>query len=176
MENSLDEQYLVWLYSQAHSLRLKNPTRTYWGLFRQLYFKEFIWLIPNDDNRAEDGRDLRYEFIDQMDIENAPASWMRMGCNVLEMLTALSRRLAFEGEGHPADWLWLLLVNLDLSGLNDRGYSRHKRRVDEILENMIWRTYEPDGRGGLFPLRHPVEDQREVEVWYQLCAYLLEHD
>jgi hypothetical protein len=44
--------------------------------------------------------------------------------------------------------------------------------VDEILERVIGRTYRPDGRGGFFPLRYAEKDQREVELWYQLNAYV----
>jgi hypothetical protein len=40
---------------------------------------------------------------------------------------------------------------------------------------LIWRTYEPDGSGGFFPLMHP-SDQRirhKVEIWTQMNAYWL---
>jgi len=62
MNEPLDDLYLTWLYSQIGSIKLKQPSRTYWSLFRQLYTKEFVWIIPNDDNRIEDGRDLRFKF------------------------------------------------------------------------------------------------------------------
>jgi hypothetical protein len=48
--------------------------------------------------------------------------------------------------------------------------------VDEALSALIYRTYDRDGTGGLFPLTHPEEDQRKVEIWYQLNAYLLERE
>lgn len=176
MDEPLDEQYLKWLYHQVASVRLKNPARTYWALLRHLYTKEFVWLVPNDDNRVEDGRDLRYEFIEDHDIQPDP-DWLDMGCSMLEMLIGLSRRLAFEAEGEVRDWFWQLLENLDLQRFNDAYYSGGNPKstvVDETLDTVIFRTYDVDGRGGLFPLNDTNEDQREVELWYQLSYYLRE--
>lgn len=175
MSPPLDDQYLTWLYSQVGSVRLKNPNRTYWSLIRQLYTKEFIWIIPNDDNRVEDGRDLRYEFLECEGITDPEQEWLSLGCSMLEMLIALSRRLAFETDDEPRAWFWHLLEQLDLEQFNDRAYDDHARAlIDEALDRVIWRLYSPDGRGGLFPLRRANEDQRDVELWYQFSAYLAE--
>ena len=180
MTSPLDDQYLEWLYRQVASIRLKNPTRTYWSLIRQLYAKEFVWLVPNDDNRVEDGRDLRYEFMDHirgLETDQVDPEWLGLGCSVLEMLMGLSRRLAFEDGGEARDWFWALLENLDLHDCTDYVYrSLDVVDIEESLDDLIWRTYEDNGRGGLFPLRHPEEDQRDVELWYQMSAYLLERD
>jgi hypothetical protein len=176
MSQPLDDQYLEWLYAQVASVKQKNPSRSYWTLMRQLYTKEYIWLVPNDDNRMQDGLDLRLEFMDE-DVWSE--EWMSLGCSMLELFIGLSRRLAFEAEGEARDWFWQLLNNLDLSDLNDHIYhegTRTVNRVDRILDNVIWRTYNKDGSKGLFPLKHPDEDQRDVEIWYQMSAYLLETD
>jgi len=45
-------------------------------------------------------------------------------------------------------------------------------QVDEILESLIWRTYDPDGHGGFFPLRRPKGDQTEEEIWHQMNLYV----
>jgi hypothetical protein len=44
--------------------------------------------------------------------------------------------------------------------------------VEDILDTCIWRTYQPDGQGGFFPLAWPEEDQTKVELWYQIAAYI----
>lgn len=178
MSEPLDEQYLTWLYSQVGSVKLKNPSRTYWSLLRQLFTKEFVWIIPNDDNRVEDGRDLRYEFLRDAGIKRADADWLGLECSILEMLIGLSRRLSFEDEkeADPRWWFWKLLENLGLSTINDRQYDElYARGIDETLDRIVWRTYNHNGEGGLFPLRYPEEDQKDVEIWYQMSAYLLEH-
>lgn len=140
---------------------------------RQLYTKEFVWFIPNDDNRVEDGRELRHEFLDEQEFDDVDPDWMGLGCSMLEMFIGLSRRLAFQTESEPRVWFWHLMDTLDLRICNDKSNYAQKR-VDDILSVVIWRNYEPDGRGGLFPLRTPAQDQRRVEIWYQLAAYLLE--
>lgn len=178
MSQPLDELYLTWLYHQVGSIKLRNPARTFWSLFRQLHITEFVWIVPNDDNRVEDGRDLRQEFIQQERIDDVDRDWMELGCSMLELLIGLSRVLAFEAEGEPRDWFWTLIENLGLEEMNDRTYRSApdvaERIICETANRVIWRTYSPDGRGGLFPLDHPEHDQRDVEIWYQLNAYLLE--
>jgi hypothetical protein len=169
---ALDDLYLSWLYSQVGDVKVRNKSRTYWDLFRQMYNKPFVWLIPNDDNRVQDGLDLRYEWAMESGI--APAhEWMEMDCSFLEIVIALSRRLAFEGEGHPPVWFWHLLENLGLHECTDRP-KYNQGWVNEVLDTVIQRTYGPDGRGGFFPLRYPRHDQREVELWYQMNEYLLD--
>lgn len=177
MDEPLDELYIKWLYRQVASIRYTNPARTYWSLIRHLFTKEYVWLVPNDDNRMEDGRDLRNEFIRDCDVDPGP-QWMGIGCSMLEMLIGLSRRLAFEAEGESRGWFWEMLENLDLRHYTDAYYEEADRDqvecVEEILDGVIWRTFEPNGRGGLFPLKYPEDDQRYVEIWYQLSYYLLE--
>lgn len=175
MSPPIDELYFQWLYSQVGSLKIANPSKTYWTLLKKLFTKEFIWIVPNDDNRAEDGRALRKEFLDEVEVAEVDPVWMRLGCSILELLIGISRRLNFEDESRgPDEWFWCLIENLSLKRYNDR-VRFPERTVDEILDALIWRTYEPDGHGGLFPLRTPRADQRDVEIWYQLSAYLLEN-
>jgi hypothetical protein len=175
MSEPLDEQYLIWLYARIGSVKVTNPSRTYWSLIRQLFTKEFVWIIPNDDNRVEDGRDLRYRFLEENNVEDIDPNWMGLGCSILELLLGLANRLSFEAEGFSKDWFWELLKNLGLDKYNDAQKNAPKK-IDEVMDKVIWRTYDFDGRGGLFPLKEPREDQRDVEIWYQLCAYLLERD
>jgi hypothetical protein len=92
---------------------------------------------------------------------------------MLEMLVGLSRRLSIQGGGEPREWFWHLIENLELEEYNDET-PIPQREVDEVLERVIWRLYKKNGRGGLFPLRRTTDDQRRVELWRQLNAYLLE--
>lgn len=140
---------------------------------RHLFTKEFVWIVANDDNRAADGIDLRHEFLNET-LNMKEPSWMQIGCSVLEMLIALSRRLAFETEREPRGWFWHLIETLDLHIYTDEA-GAPAETVSDILDKMIWRNYHPDGSGGgLFPLESSHDDQRGVEIWYQLSAYLVE--
>lgn len=173
MTAPLDDLYLTWLYSQASSVKLRRPSRTYWNLFRQLYTKECVWFIPNDDNRLEDGRELRELFLYEQRAEDPPREWLDLGCSFLELLIGLSRRLSFETEREARDWFWEMLQNLGISTYTDAS-SYSEEEVDDKLDNVLWRTYKHNGEGGLFPLKHAREDQRDVELWYQLSAYILQ--
>lgn len=171
----LDELYLQWLYGQVAEVRYKTRSRTYWSLFGILYRKEFAWTILNDDNRVADGIKLREEFMEDEGLDRVDQNWLEEPCSFLEMLIGLARHLAFLTEGDVKDWFWHCLQTLDLYMYTD---ARHipEDEVNEILDVVIWRRYGRDGQGGLFPLKHPTRDQRRVELWYQLNAYLMEND
>lgn len=175
MVDSIEESYFVWLYDLVGSTRNKNPKRTHWNLMRYLHKREFVWIVPNDDNRAEDGRDLRGFFIDEKGIDRVDPDWLSLGCSIFEMLIGISKRLSFEDDRDPVVWFGELLGNLKLLGCTD-DKSLPVKRVDEVVDKVIWRTYDSNGKGGLFPLKNPTQDQRKVELWYQLCAYLLDED
>jgi hypothetical protein len=65
-----------------------------------------------------------------------------------------------------------LLENIGLDSFTDNRYE--EGYVDEVVQRVVFRKYARNGHGGLFPLRHADEDQRDIEIWYQLSAYLLE--
>jgi hypothetical protein len=87
----------------------------------------------------------------------------------------LARRAEFITDDRAQDWFWEFLENLDLSGFDD-SEEIDPADVAEILDRFIWRTYNRNGEGGIFPLKNPRSDQRDVELWYQLAAYIREND
>ncbi len=172
--HGLDEGYLYWLNSLVEPVRNPNPARTHSLLIEQLFLKEFRWSVPNDDNRAEDGKELRQEFLYEYDVDQ---KWMSEPCSVMEMLVALARRVAFEANGEPDEWFWILLNNLGLDRYTDDVYGDMvETEVNDVLDIFIERRYGHNGEGGgLFPLEDTRADQREFEIWYQMSSYLLEH-
>lgn len=170
MGEPLDEQYFKWLYGQVDT---SSEGYSWWDITRILYKKEFAWFVPNDDNRAEDGRELRREFMAVTRARRVTENWLTLGCSMLELLIALARRLEFETDISSKTWFWALMENAGLRNYHD-GRNVPFNTVDEILDRIIWRTYQPSGRGGLFPLRKPSDNQQRVEIWYQMSAYLLE--
>lgn len=172
----LDELYFTWLYSKVGSVKEAHPSKTYWAILKKLFTKEFIWLVPNDDNRAEDGRDLRKEFLHQERITRVDDDWMRLGCSMLELLIALARRMEFESPGWTVKArFWELMENLLLDKYSD-DCPFSEQEIDDILDAVIWRTYADDGTGSLFPLRNVRQPTPQLEIWYQMCAYLIEND
>lgn len=177
MSAALDELYFDWLYRKVARSRAKtNPRLNHRNLLHILYTKEFVWLIPNDDNRVEDGKDLRYEFLTAQELHVRPEDrhWLELGCSMLEMLIALAKRFAFEAEGTTKERFWQMLENIGLAEIND-SVDISREEVEQVLDRVIWRTYNYNGGGGLFPLVHAERDQRKVELWYQLSAYVIEN-
>ena len=178
---TLDDAYFEWLYSQVGPLKNRNPERNFWHLCRKLHSTEFIWFVPNDDNRVEDGKELRNAFLvsTRRQLDDPHGLFMDLGCSMLEMLVALSKMAAFESGRSHVEWFWRLMHNLELDSYSDKVYGRTvadgvDEGVEEVLDRLNQRTYSYDGRGGLFPLHHARQDQREIELWYQMSSYLLE--
>ena len=156
-----DDDYFRWLTSQ-----IDYPTsHSYFDLFSRMHLWDFAWFISGDDNRRQDALDLRREFY-QSDYNS------RNLVSVLEVVIVLSRAFEFTADGPAPYWAWHMIKNLGLVRCSDP--LKHPEKVDDILHALVWRTYEPNGRGGFFPLKYPKEDQRKVELWYQMNAYIQE--
>jgi len=172
MNSSLAEDYLQWLEPQIRD-EFVNRGATYRHMLECMFDKDYVWLVPNDDNRLQDGLDLRAEFCFSHNVQpdhvltHKPSSF-------LEVLIGLSRRLAFVAGGTPQGWAWQLIVNLELPNMTDP-LSRYKvRKLNDIMDTTIFRTYQPNGLGGFFRLSWPERDMRKVELWYQMAAYISE--
>lgn len=175
MDEPIEDVYFNWLYTKVASITVpKTPSLTYYTLLRDLHSTEFIWLVSGDDNRAEDGLELRKEFLNMAQLNQNPP-WMSIPCSVLEMLIAFAKRAEFDTDFTFREWFWIFLDNLGLSELNDAMLGI-TQTVDIVLDTFIWRTYEANGEGGLFPMQNFKVDQRKVEIFYQWCAWVYEND
>jgi hypothetical protein len=160
-----EQKYFIWLCEQIH---LEESVRhNHIGMFSLLHQKEFIWLVPHDDNRVADGYALRDEFM--KGVHHA----FPFGVSTLEVLVGLSRRVAFQTEGEPEWWAWKLIENLGLDKFEGNDFDVFKDEVNEILDNLIYRRYKPNGEGGFFPLPNTDEDQTKVEIWKQMSTYVV---
>ena len=174
MDEPFEDLYLNWLYAKvAYSDAPSSPSVSYHKLLQMLHSIEFVWVIAMDENRAQDGLELRNEYIKQAHISDVPEDWYNMPCSILEMLIAFSRIASFETEYSAKEWFWMFLENIGLADQTDSSVGL-STLVTEVIDVLIWRTYDPDGHGGLFPLEDPPEDQRRVEIWHQFCEYLVD--
>lgn len=157
--------------------RIVGRKDIYSTLLRKLYSMEFYPIVPYDDNRCVDGIHLREQYTDFVGAQ-APSLVPGGKCKILEMLIALAIRLEFElaqseYEQPARKWFWLLIENLDL--LKAKDGTSYLASVESKIKILVERSYNPNGRGGLFPLRYPKRDQRDVEIWYQMTDYILEN-
>lgn len=178
MTSSLEEGYFEWLAGQIRNPNHSALSKTYWDVTKLMHDVEFEWQIPNDDNRMSDGHDLRIEYcrevLDIVELDDIPEIIWRPSVSFCEVLVGLSRRVAFATDGSADVWAWHLFTNLHLDKFSDPLSKAKTVQAEEILEKVIFREYLPDGDGGFFPLAFPTEDQREVEIWAQMGAYLEE--
>lgn len=174
MIEPFEESYFNWLCAKVNRVENPTPSLTYRRLLSVLHSTEFVWLLSGDDNRAEDGVDLRHRFTVESGLE-PDYIWMNTSCSLLEMLIAFSERAAFQTLISAYDWFWIFITNLGLSEYNDASFA-NEHEIGEVLYSLVWRTYEWNGSGGLFPLRRPEHDQRKVEIWYQFCEYLIDQE
>lgn len=178
-ESLRKDEYFAWLYSLVDTG--DRERKQYWRLLGRLHKKEFVWFIPNDDNRAIDGIALREHFADDYSLDKEDCLRCLDGpCSFLEMLIAMSFRCAndiYDDESN-IDIFWEMLDNIGLIGREFQdGYFGPEQimKVDEAVGKVVTRGYCKDGKGGgLFPLEHPEKDQRRVELWYQMQSYILE--
>lgn len=169
-------EYFTWLCD------LIDGSENYINLMTLLFQTDFVVLIPNDDNRASDGIELRHEFCSE-EGQHALSQWFfDRPCTVLEMLIALCDRLELETiqsrwEKTPSEWFWILMDNLDFVDFDDISWDdvEYRESILNGLKIMLNRQYLPSGEGGLFPLNVPLRDQRRIELWYQMSAYVLEN-
>lgn len=177
MSAPLDELYFQWLYGLVADPTIQEENLTYWNVLRVLFEKEYAWVdsVVNDENRIHDGKALRIEFIESQGwtVASVDPNWIELGCSMLEVMVGLAHRLEFLADGTPHYWFWVLMANIGLAGFNDK---RRLRRdyVEDILDRIIFRNYQPTGLGGFFPLQNPREDQRDIELWAQMNEYVQE--
>lgn len=166
MNEPIEALYFNWLCAKVISIDDNN----YYDLMRILYTTEFVWVVSGDRNRTEDGVELRQYFLNESGLAK-DKTWFNEPCSVLEVLISFAQRASFQTEAPVQEWFWIFIENLGLSEYRRVSVS-DTYVIDEILYNFIWRIYTPDGYGGLFPLDKAKEDQRQIEIWYQFCAWV----
>lgn len=177
----LDQEYFAWLCRHFIRVSNRNVRTSFYEMAKALFRTEFVYFVPNDDNRAVDGQDLRYEFLDAYPDLKAEKDWLQLPCSFLEMLVALAKRADFETDRFAmadgvAGWMWEMITNAGLERFTDQVIKREGlEEIHEILDRINQRTYKSNGEGGLFPLKKPRRNQKKVELWYQLSSYLMEN-
>jgi len=134
---------------------------------------EFVCLLSFDDNRDEDGLNFLYEFINYNQ-EEVDQIWLSERCSLLELLVAFSNHAQFQTGISSRDWFWEFISNLGLLQYSDDSFNFDA--ASDKLYDFVWRTYHYDGTGGILPIKNPQEDQKTVELWYQLSQYISEKD
>ena len=166
--DDIRSQYFNWLLSIVN---LPNHYR----VLEKLFNTEFVWYIPFDANRAEDGIYLRYRFGRAC---NSPdpviCSELDLGvpCSILEMMVALSFRMeseymASEHANRVGHWFWNMVDSMGLIDCKD------PKLFEKILCDFNSRNYFENGKGGLFYIPGAARDMRRVSIWDQMNAWII---
>lgn len=174
-QNELTNAYFAWMY------QLVFPDRndiSYRRLLMYLNNVTFYPVLDMDENRVQDGEDLRYRFgYENRHIDPGIGTLLDCRpCSVLEMMVALALRIEESIMADPQmgnripHWFFEMLRSLGLDDMTDEMFDR--RRVTNIIRNFLERKYAADGKGGLFTIPDSVRDMRNAEIWYQANWYL----
>lgn len=164
--------YFSWL---CEIIEADYTEESYYILLKKLHSIPFTFKIYNDVNRVLDAKKLRHEYFgDSPDVEGGNVS-------VLEVLIGISERCSDASmeetdEDLTGRWFWELISNLDLAKYTDELYYEvhGNYEVNRIVGIFLDRKYDRNGSGGIFPLRESIKNQRKIEIWYQMNAYLQE--
>ncbi len=174
IEDRVRSDYFEWMYDLMCQGRFAKGI-TYRQLFTFLHDTEFIYFVPYDENRAEDGIALRYRFCLFHNCEDLEYC-LDGPCSVLEMMVALAIRCEERIMADPekgdrtTQWFWNMINSLGLSSMTD--YNFNEWLVNDVITRFLKREYDPDGKGGLFTIKRWNHDARDTEIWRQLLAYL----
>lgn len=174
MNLNKDDDYYRYLVEQLDS----GKFRKYSDLVGFLYDMEFVDISGLDRNRIADAKNMYKAYCETDGIEPDFDTYI---ASVFEVLLALSIRCEQDIMGVPGSdendkWFWIMLENLGLLNFENRRFNRISViEIRRIIDIFLRREYEFDGFGGVFPLKNAENDQRTVELWYQLSSYLNEN-
>lgn len=152
----------------------------YTNLLQELYETPFIFVVPMDENRYNDGINLRSEFAYETnkDPEIIFEALETRPCTVLEMMIALTIRINnimddIEVGDRFKSWFWGMVDNLGLYGMTNERYS--SEFVDLVISKFLNRQYRNEGAGSLFPNAHNLPNYNQIQIWDQAMHYLNQH-
>ena len=176
MPVNVPQAYFYWLYEPFYDPT--DPTSWFMTVCDIMHQTIFTPLVPHDENRVADAAELRNDFVRSHN-QLGPlelSDLMSPDTSVFEVLIALAKRADFMVPLTPKVWFRIFLENLNLDSWTDERCASHSTwPVQRAINAFNSRTYSKTGRGGIFPLRRPKEDQRHVELWYQMGAYMTEN-
>ena len=173
----LNELYFEWLCCLVENEKYGGG-QSYTKLFSYLHETEFIYSIPMDANRFEDGVDLRYRFAYECRHDNRIVSSYLddRPCSVFEMMVALSLKCEEHIMCDPdfgdrtREWFWVMLKSMKLDMMDNSDFD--EEYVQKAVVKCLNHKYTKNGRGGFFTIANCRYDLRTVDIWRQLCWYL----
>jgi hypothetical protein len=176
-KNPLLEEYFNWLYDHVFAIRDVRSEHSYIIVCDRMHRIKFQALVDHDENRIADGSELRNEFLKTSRAHLLyQTELIYDDSSVFEVLVGLAKRANLMVELPVADWFWVFIQNLNLDRYNDKFvHSKPVYQIDRTINKFNRRSYRANGQGGIFPLKRPLTDQRQLELWYQMGAYMTDN-
>ena len=139
--------------------------------------KKYQKQVALDEARIEDALSMREKFMNDSDFEPMFDTRFLLGVglsdvSIFEIIVALADRMVYNcSDSIDRDAAFFIMFRNLFSGIDENDIEKLHERVQNFLD----REYGKDGFGGLFPLKNPKKDQRKVEIWYQMMAYIIEN-
>ena len=180
----LTTEYLCYLMNRAHIIA--EGDNGYLSLCKSLMDCNFFPILDMDENRCYDCRELRRDFADDYEEEEAgdilDGIYGEYG-TMMELLVVLAEKMTYDlsdsqYEAGTDKWFKEMLQNCGLIKSCNICYEQdenHEETVNDILDTINYRKYGWDGEGGLFPIRCPKHDERYVELVVQMNDYIEEN-
>lgn len=162
-------EYFQWLCD-----KVITPERgKYMLLLSSLHSITFVWMHPEDENRAAKGRNLRWEYAWSNE-RGVDDYILNQPCSVLEMLVQMAMDvehfiLGEPGKDQTAEWFWQMLHNVGLDVMDDSHYNI--MYIQSKVDDVMYRRYDMNGNGGLFPHYAYNKDARITGLWQQANDY-----
>lgn len=154
----------------------------YFRLCKQLLEIPFIPIIPMDENRSSECRELRTDFFNSYnyggsyEVDSLPDSG-----TMLELLIVLAEKMQYnlklsEYDKPVKDFFLEMVGNAGIQFNNyEFGEDLEKRTISTNMERINIRQFQWDGYYSFFPLREPHSDQRYEELIVQMNNYIEEN-
>lgn len=178
----IKKEYFEWLFRSVykHDSCDIDDMYSFSKLALELYDIPFEVEYAMDENRVSDGVQLRYSFGLEKGYDDRTITCCLddIPCSVFEVMVALAQRCESqimadsEYGDRTTQWYNEMVVSLGLGSMYNARFDA--RRVHIAITKMMHHDFEPNGKGGLFTVRHPDRDMRNLELWAQMCDHLNE--
>lgn len=128
---------------------------------------DFVWYIPEDEDRAIQALRMRDEYCYETGMPSprqAPASFLEVFVSITDILTAM---LYLDRESFTKS----ILLNMGARSYSDDGRPLSEIHEEALIiaERVMYRTYSRNGTGGLF--RIPGIDTLEMPLTTQMIKW-----
>ena len=155
MTSKIETLYFDWLIDHICD---EHDIFNYENLLWHLFYRDFVWIRPLDKNCAIYGCRLRDDFVDECSsarrIMSLNNPFIGRECSILELIVSLAIRME------------------DMVMSNDVFGDRTGYWFWLMIDNFLNRTYEKNGKGGLFVINDKNIDMRNCDIWQQSMGFL----